>query len=194
MNEELKRCPWCGTDPLYQAYHDEVWGRPVRDDQILFEKLCLDGQQAGLSWITILRKQQTYELAYDQFDAKKIIHYGAEKIESLLQNPGIVRNKLKVNSIIKNAKGYLEIQRSGESFSDYIWSFVGGKVIQNNWQSMAEIPTSTPASEAMSNSLKKRGFTFVGPTICYAFMEAVGLVNDHIVSCDQWQICRELER
>ena len=194
MNEELKRCPWCGTDPLYQAYHDEVWGRPVRDDQILFEKLCLDGQQAGLSWITILRKQQTYELAYDQFDAKKIIHYGAEKIESLLQDPGIVRNKLKVNSIIKNAKGFLEIQRSGESFSDYIWSFVDGKVIQNKWRTMTEIPTSTPASEAMSKSLKKRGFTFVGPTICYAFMEAVGLVNDHIVSCDQWQVCRELER
>jgi len=194
MNEELKRCPWCGTDPLYQAYHDEVWGRPVRDDQILFEKLCLDGQQAGLSWITILRKQQTYELAYDQFDAEKIIHYGAEKIESLLQDPGIVRNKLKVNSIIKNAKGFLEIQRSGESFSDYIWSFVDGKVIQNKWRTMTEIPTSTPASEAMSKSLKKRGFTFVGPTICYAFMEAVGLVNDHIVSCDQWQVCRELER
>jgi len=194
MTEELKRCPWCGTDPLYQTYHDEVWGRPVRDDQILFEKLCLDGQQAGLSWITILRKQQTYELAYDQFDAEKIIHYGAEKIESLLQDPGIVRNKLKVNSIIKNAKGFLEIQRSGESFSDYIWSFVDGKVIQNKWRTMTEIPTSTPASEAMSKSLKKRGFTFVGPTICYAFMEAVGLVNDHIVSCDQWQVCRELER
>lgn len=188
MSEVNKRCPWCGEDPLYQQYHDEVWGRPVRSDQELFAKLCLDGQQAGLSWITILRKQHTYEAAYDNFDAEKIIHYDQHKIDSLMQDPGIIRNKLKVQSIIKNAKGYLDILESGQSFSDFIWQFVDGEVIQNRWQSMAEVPVSTPESEAMSKALKKRGFNFVGPTICYAFMQAVGLVNDHLVSCPQWQL------
>lgn len=193
MSEANTRCPWCGTDPLYQQYHDEVWGRPVRDDQTLFEKLCLDGQQAGLSWITILRKQQTYERAYDGFDAQKIIHYDDAKIASLLQDPGIIRNKLKVASIIKNARGYLKIKESGQSFSDFLWHFVDGQVVQNSWSSMTEVPVQTEASIAMSKALKKAGFTFVGPTICYAFMQAVGFVNDHLTSCPQWLACREHE-
>ena len=186
------RCPWCGEDELYQHYHDTVWGRPVRDGQVLFEKLCLDGQQAGLSWITILRKQQTYEQAYDFFDAEKIIHYDQAKIDALLQNPGIIRNKLKVQSIIKNARGYLAFQEAGESFSEFIWSFVDGAPVTNYFESMSDVPVATPASEAMSKALKKRGFTFVGPTICYAFMQAVGLVNDHLTNCPQWQACYEL--
>lgn len=187
-----ERCPWCGDDPQYQAYHDEVWGRPVWDAQTLFEKLCLDGQQAGLSWITILRKQQTYEEAYDFFDAKKIIAYDQAKIDALLQNPGIIRNKLKVQSIINNARGFLAFEERGESFSEFLWNFVGGEPITNRFESMADVPVSTPESEAMSKALKKRGFTFVGPTICYAFMQAVGMVNDHLVSCAQWQQCYDL--
>ncbi len=185
------RCPWCGTDPLYQAYHDEVWGRPVTDEQTLFEKLCLDGQQAGLSWITILRKQKTYEEAYDQFDAERIVRYDETDIERLLQNPGIIRNRLKVQSIIKNARGFLAFRDAGESFSDFLWQFVDGEVVQNRWRSMAEVPVTTPEAEAMSKALKKRGFTFVGPTICYAFMQAVGLVNDHLITCPQWQTCSD---
>lgn len=185
-----ERCPWCGTDPLYQQYHDEVWGRPVHDNRVLFEKLCLDGQQAGLSWITILRKQESYQDAYDHFDAEKIVRYDQNKIDALLANPGIIRNKLKVQSVIKNARGYLDILDSGESFSDFLWQFVDGRVTQNTWQSMVEVPVSTLESEAMSKALKKKGFTFVGPTICYAFMQAVGMVNDHLMSCPQWQECQ----
>jgi len=185
-----KRCGWCGDDALYQHYHDYVWGRPRHDSQDLFAKLCLDGQQAGLSWITILRKEKSYYAAYDDFDPEKIIHYDQAKIDSLLQDAGVVRNKLKVNSIIKNAKGYLAIEAEMGSFSDYIWSFVGGKVIQNNWETMAEIPVLTAESEAMSKALKKRGFTFVGPTICYAYMQAVGMVNDHLRTCPQFEQCR----
>ena len=188
------RCTWCGDDPLYVNYHDNVWGRPVYDDQTLFEKLCLDGQQAGLSWITILRKQQTYEEAYDHFDAEKIVQYGDKKIAKLLENPGIIRNKLKVQSIIKNSKGFLEFKEKGESFSEFIWSFVDGAAVQNRFSSMDDVPVSTPAAEAMSKALKKRGFNFVGPTICYAFMQAVGVVNDHFVTCPQWQICHDLAR
>jgi len=192
MKSSEQRCPWCGTDPLYQQYHDRVWGRPVWDDQVLFEKLCLDGQQAGLSWITILRKQQTYEQAYDGFDARKIINYGPEKIDRLMQNPGVIRNKLKVNSIIKNATAYLSIVDSGKSFSDFLWDFLDGTIIQNEWQSMDQVPVLTGDSEAMSKALKKCGFTFVGPTICYAFMQAVGMVNDHLVTCPQRQACKAL--
>jgi len=183
------RCPWCSNDELYQSYHDHIWGRPRRDSQDLFAKLCLDGQQAGLSWITILKKEHTYYKAYDQFEPKKITHYDAIKVENLMQNTGIVRNKLKINSIIKNAKGYLDIEAKEGSFSDFIWSFVDGETIQNSWETMEEVPVSTTASEAMSKALKKRGFNFVGPTICYAFMQAVGMVNDHLVTCPQWQEC-----
>ncbi len=186
-SEVGQRCPWCGHDPLYQQYHDEVWGKPRYDSQDLFAKLCLDGQQAGLSWITILRKEQSYYEAYDQFDPLKIVQYDEEKIANLLANPGVIRNKLKVQSIIKNARGYLAIEEELGSFSDYLWSFVGGKPILNAWKTMAEVPVQTPESEAMSKALKKRGFTFVGPTICYAFMQAVGMVDDHLTTCPQWR-------
>lgn len=185
-NTQLERCPWCGDDPMYQQYHDEVWGKPRWDSQDLFAKLCLDGQQAGLSWITILRKEKSYYEAYDNFDPKLIVQYDEAKIEELLANPGVIRNKLKVNSIIKNARGYLEIEASEGSFSEYIWSFVGGKPIINSWKSMKEVPAASPESEAMSKALKKRGFTFVGPTICYAFMQAVGMVDDHLMTCPEW--------
>lgn len=189
--EARQRCPWCGEDPLYQTYHDHVWGRPVYDDRELFEKLCLDGQQAGLSWITILRKQQSYHEAYDGFDPHKIIRYDANKCEALMQNSGIIRNRLKIQSVIKNAAGYLEFERQGQSFSEFLWGFVGGEPVQNCFQTMDEVPTQTDASLAMSKALKKRGFTFVGPTICYAFMQAVGMVNDHLQTCDQWETCRQ---
>jgi len=182
-----QRCPWCGNDPIYQDYHDHVWGRPRYDSQDLFAKLCLDGQQAGLSWITILKKEQSYYAAYDDFQPEKIIYYEQEKIDSLLLNPGIVRNKLKVHSIIRNAKGFLEIEKAHGSFADFIWSFVGGTPIQNAYETMSEVPVSTRESEAMSKALKKYDFNFVGPTICYAFMQAVGMVNDHLTSCPQWK-------
>lgn len=184
------RCPWCSNDSLYQSYHDNIWGRPRWDSQDLFAKLCLDGQQAGLSWITILKKEDTYYAAYDDFDPSKIVHYDAIKIETLMQNSGIVRNKLKINAIIKNAKGYQAIEEQEGSFSDFIWSFVNGETIQNSWQTMDEVPVTTLESEAMSKALKKRGFSFVGPTICYAFMQAVGMVNDHLTTCPQWQECQ----
>lgn len=186
------RCPWCGDGAQYQAYHDNVWGRPVYDDQTLFEKLCLDGQQAGLSWITILRKQSTYEQAYDQFDARKIVQYDQEKCDELMQNAGIIRNKLKIQSVIKNARGFLAFEDEPQSFSEFLWSFVEGTPIQNAWASMSEVPTETAPSQAMSKALKKHGFTFVGPTICYAFMQAVGMVNDHLVDCPQHSICKNL--
>lgn len=194
MSSHASRCPWCGDDPLYQHYHDNIWGRPVRDDHELFAKLCLDGQQAGLSWITILRKQQNYEAAYDHFDAQQIVHYDQSKIDQLMQNPGIVRNKLKVQSIIKNAKGFLEISQNESSFSEFLWSFVDGETTQNHWQTFGDVPVATPESEAMSKALKKYGFSFVGPTICYAFMQAVGMVNDHLRDCDQWQSCHDLSK
>lgn len=184
-----ERCPWCGDDPLYVHYHDTVWGRPEYDDLALFEKLCLDGQQAGLSWITILRKQENYRAAYDHFDPEKIVHYGQARVEALLSNPGIIRNRLKVQSIIKNARGYLDLQDKGIGFSDFLWSFVGNQPVQNRWRSFSEVPTATPGSEAMSKALKRSGFTFVGPTIVYAFMQATGMVNDHLVQCPQHHEC-----
>ncbi|OEY66208.1 DNA-3-methyladenine glycosylase I [Marinobacter sp. X15-166B] len=183
------RCHWCGTDPLYVAYHDQVWGRPEYDDRTLFEKLCLDGQQAGLSWITILKKQHNYQQAYDQFDPERIAGYGEEKIAELLQNSGIVRNRLKIESIIRNARSYLQLQQQGQSFSDFIWAFVDGEPVQNRWQTQAEVPVYTPAAEALSRALKQKGFNFVGPTIVYAFMQAVGMVNDHLLSCPAHQPC-----
>jgi DNA-3-methyladenine glycosylase I len=189
MPETQSRCPWCGDDPLYQHYHDHIWGIPRYDSLDLFAKLCLDGQQAGLSWITILRKEQSYYQAYDHFLPEKIIQYDQRKIEALLQNPGIIRNKLKVESVIRNAKGYLQIEQQPGDFADFLWSFVDGKPIQNAWTAMKEVPVATAQSEAMSKALKKYGFNFVGPTICYAFMQAVGMVNDHLVTCAQWRKC-----
>ncbi|NKF51857.1 DNA-3-methyladenine glycosylase I [Shewanella sp. WXL01] len=180
---DIKRCKWCGDDPVYQQYHDEVWGRPVYDSQELFAKLCLDGQQAGLSWITILKKQANYERLFANFDAKVIATYDENKVEQLLLDPGIVRNRLKVNSIIRNAKALLKFEAEGNDFSEFLWDFVGGQPKVNHFASMAELPAQTPESEAMSKALKKLGFNFVGPTICYAFMQAVGMVNDHTQDC-----------
>jgi DNA-3-methyladenine glycosylase I len=180
---EPVRCGWVTSDPLYQEYHDNVWGRPVTDSQTLFAKLCLDGQQAGLSWITILKKQKNYEDLFYQFDPYKIVLLTDQDVERLLQNPGIIRNRLKVNAIITNAKAFIAMEQAGENFSEYIWSFVDGKTRVNQWHSLQDVPASTEQSDAMAKDLKKRGFKFVGTTICYAFMQAVGLVNDHVIDC-----------
>jgi DNA-3-methyladenine glycosylase I len=178
-----KRCWWCGDDQLYQQYHDHEWGVPVHDDRLLFEFLCLEGAQAGLSWITILRKRENYRRLFDQFDAQKIASYDETKIASLLADAGIVRNRLKVNGFVKNARAYLDMLDHGETLDSYLWDYVDGVSLQNKRNSMAEIPTNTLLSDAMSKDLKKRGFTFVGSTICYAFMQAAGLVNDHVTDC-----------
>lgn len=193
MNNRI-RCDWCGTDPLYVQYHDTEWGVPEYDDRQLFAKLILDGTQAGLSWITILKKREAYWEAFDQFDAEKIARYDDRKVEALLQNTGIVRNRLKVQSAIKNARGYLDIMETEDSFSKYLWNFVDGNPIQNTWQSMQDVPAQTEESVAMSKALKKRGFNFVGPTIVYAFMQAVGMVNDHLVGCFRYEECQKEKR
>ncbi|MGI2261320.1 DNA-3-methyladenine glycosylase I [Shewanella sp. GXUN23E] len=189
---EIKRCSWVTSDPLYQDYHDKVWGRPVYDARELFAKLCLDGQQAGLSWLTILKKQGNYEMAFVDFDPYKIAEFDQAKVEELLQNPGIIRNRLKVNSIIQNAKAYIAFVEAGNDFSRFLWDFVGGKPIQNTYSREDSLPAQTPESEAMSKALKKLGFNFVGPTIVYAFMQAVGMVNDHLVDCHCYQECQAL--
>ena len=181
--DNRSRCWWCGDDELYQQYHDCEWGVPVHDDRLLFEFLCLEGAQAGLSWITILRKREHYRRVFDDFDAVKIANYDERKINNLLSDPGIVRNKLKVNGFVKNARAYLELLDRGETLDNYLWDYVDGVSLQNKRKSMTEIPANTPVSDAMSKDLKKRGFTFVGGTICYAFMQAAGLVNDHITDC-----------
>jgi len=175
----LCRCNWCGTDALYVAYHDEEWGVPEYDSRALFEKLLLDGFQAGLSWITILRKRDNFRRAFDGFDAEKMARYTPEKCESLMRDAGIVRNRLKIAASVSNAQAYLAIP----DFSAYLWDFVDGKPIQNRIRSMSGIPAKTPLAEAISKDLQKRGFRFVGPTIVYAFMQACGLVNDHLVDC-----------
>ena len=180
---ELTRCEWPGNDPLYIDYHDREWGVPERDDKQLFEKLILDGAQAGLSWITILKKRDNYREAYDNFNVEKIASYGDKKFDELMNNPGIIRNRLKVQASITNAQAYLKIMEETGSFSNYLWQFVDGNTIQNSWKSLSELPAKTPEAEAMSKALKLRGFKFVGPTICYAFMQAVGMVNDHVVGC-----------
>ena len=177
------RCAWAGTDPLYVAYHDDEWGVPLHDDRRFFEMLILEGAQAGLSWITILRKRDAYRRAFDGFDAEKVARFRAPRIERLLQDPGIVRNRLKVEGAVRNARAFLDVQREFGSFDRYIWKFVDGRPKRNAWRSMKAIPANTPESDAMSRDLKKRGFTFVGSTICYAFMQATGLVNDHLVDC-----------
>jgi DNA-3-methyladenine glycosylase I len=177
------RCEWPGNDPLYVAYHDNEWGVPVHDDRTLFEMLILDGAQAGLSWITILRKRENYRKAYDHFDPQKVAEYDEQKVRELLANPGIIRNRRKIEASIRNAKAFLTIQEEFGSFDTYIWQFVGGKTRVNAWKNLSELPAKTPESEAMSKDLVKWGFKFVGPTICYAFMQAAGMVNDHIVDC-----------
>lgn len=180
---EKKRCGWCGSDPLYTAYHDGEWGVPVYDDAKLFEFLILEGAQAGLSWITILKRREGYRKAFANFDPKKVAHFNSKKIASLLKDENIIRNKLKVSSAIKNAIAFLKIQDEFGSFSNYQLQFVEGKPIQNHWKSLKQVPPETPISKAFSKDLKSRGFTFVGPTIMYAHMQAVGMVNDHVTDC-----------
>jgi DNA-3-methyladenine glycosylase I len=186
-----KRCPWPGEIDIYIKYHDLEWGIPELDDKALFAKLILDGAQAGLSWITILKRRQNYYDAFDGLDPEIMAKYDEEKIEELLQNPGIIRNKLKVKSAVSNAKAYLKIVEREGSFSKYLWQFTDGKVIVNHLKDMSEYKATSPESDAMSKALKKEGFNFVGSTICYAFMQAVGMVNDHLVSCPQHQPCIE---
>ncbi len=179
---ELPRCPWARGDQ-YIDYHDKEWGVPVHDDRLLFEFLILEGAQAGLSWITILKKRDNYRKAFDQFDPEIVAKYGKRKRQSLLANAGIVRNRLKIEAAIQNAKAFLAVQGEYSTFDEYVWSFVGGKPKQNAWKSMKAVPAQTPESDAMSRDLKRHGFKFVGGTICYAFMQAVGMVNDHLVDC-----------
>jgi len=179
----VKRCIWPGNDPLYCAYHDEEWGVPLHDDRRLFEFLILEGAQAGLSWITILRKRPAYRAALDEFDAQRIARYGTDKIESLLQNEGIVRNRLKIQAAVTNARKFLDVQEEFGGFDAFVWRFVDGSPRQNRWRAHAEIPAQTRESDAMSKELRRRGFKFVGSTICYAYMQAVGMVNDHTVDC-----------
>jgi DNA-3-methyladenine glycosylase I len=183
MSDDKTRCWWCGDDPLYVAYHDDEWGVPVHDERDLFEFLCLEGAQAGLSWITILRKRDNYRRAFDNFDAERIARYDDKKIEALLQDAGIVRNKLKVNGFVRNARAMLALRDEGLTLDEYLWSFVDGETLHNRRKTLKDVPATTAQSDAMAKALKKRGFTFVGSTICYAFMQAAGLVNDHLVDC-----------
>lgn len=184
-----KRCAWTGEDPLYRQYHDREWGVPNSDDDSLFEFLLLEGAQAGLAWITVLRKREGYRKAFDNFDAKKIARYSDKKLARLLENPEIIRNRLKVKSARGNARAFLACQQEFGSFAHYLWNFVDFKPIQNQWQSLSEIPVSTELSKTISKDMKKRGFNFVGPTIVYAFMQATGMVNDHSVECFRHQTC-----
>ena len=186
-SKSAEPCPWCTGFDLYRQYHDEEWGLPLRNDLALFELLNLEGAQAGLSWSTVLKKRDHYRLVFDNFQPEIIANYDESKVAALLADPGIIRNRAKVAATILNAKAYLAIKASGQSFSVYLWRFVGNTAIQNKWSNMAEMPSSTPESIAMSKALLKAGFKFVGPTICYAFMQASGMVNDHLVSCPRHQ-------
>ncbi len=186
-NATENRCAWAGSDPLYQAYHDEEWGVPVHDDRLLFEFLILEGAQAGLSWITILRKRAAYRAAFAGFDPEVVARFDAAKVAELLANPGIVRNRLKVASTISNAIAFLKVQEEFGTFDAYQWRFVDGKPVQNGWRSLKDIPATTKVSDALSRDLKQRGFRFVGSTICYAHMQAIGMVNDHTVGCFRWK-------
>ncbi|PJF28310.1 MAG: DNA-3-methyladenine glycosylase I [Phototrophicales bacterium] len=181
---EQIRCAWVSAEPIYVHYHDQEWGVPIRnDDHALFERLCLEGAQAGLSWITILRKRENYREAFDGFDPQRVAAYDEAKVSKLMANAGIVRNQLKIRAAINNARCFLEIQAEHSSFADYLWAYVDGKPIQNRWRSLSEIPSETDLSRAISKDLKRRGFKFVGSTICYAMMQAVGMVNDHTLDC-----------
>ena len=198
MSPTNTRCPWAGDDELYVAYHDHEWGVPLHDDQALFEFLILEGAQAGLSWITILRKRAHYRIAFDGFDPQKVARYDEQKIAALLADPGIVRNRLKVNAAVNNARAFLAVQqefrgsdRNSDGFNEYLWRFTDGVPVHNTWRTMAEVPARTELSDALAQDLKRRGFSFVGSTICYALMQAVGLVNDHLVGCFRH---RELSR
>lgn len=183
----MKRCVWCEGDPLYIKYHDKEWGVPLHTDKKLFEFLILEGAQAGLSWITVLKKRSAYREAFNKFDFNIVASYKEAKIQSLLKNPGIIRNKLKVRAAVKNAQAFIKVREEYGTFNKYIWQFTDHKTIQNRWRTLKEIPANTPESNVMSKDLKKRGFTFVGTTICYAFMQATGMVNDHTVDCFRYK-------
>jgi DNA-3-methyladenine glycosylase I len=187
------RCPWPGTDPFYVAYHDTDWGVPELDDRALFEKLILDGFQAGLSWITILRKRENFRLAFEGFEPERIVRFTPERVEALMQDAGIIRNRAKIEGTIRSARLWLEMMERG-SFARHLWDFVDGAPVQGNFRHHGEVPTQTKAAEALSKDLKARGFSFVGPTIVYAFMQAVGMVNDHLVDCYRYPECAELGR
>lgn len=181
--QKEQRCPWCGDDPLYVSYHDREWGVPLHDDGALFEFLILEGAQAGLSWITVLRKREAYRKAFANFDPAKVARFDSRRIEKLLLDPGIIRNRQKITAAIGNARAFLEVQRELGSFDRYVWGFVEGRPIQNRWKALSEIPPETPLSKTISKDLRQRGFRFVGPTIVYAHMQATGMVNDHLVGC-----------
>lgn len=193
MTKEKHRCSWAQNPEIYHKYHDEEWGVPQHDDRMLFEMLILEGAQAGLSWLTVLKKRENYQKAFDNFNAKKIAKYSETKKAKLKENPGIIRNRLKINATVVNAQLFLGVVKEFGSFDKYIWQFVGGKPISNKWKTMEEVPITTPESDAMSKDLKKRGFKFVGSTICYAYMQATGMVNDHVVDCWRWKPCRKLK-
>jgi DNA-3-methyladenine glycosylase I len=190
--QEPKRCPWPGSDPLYIAYHDEEWGVPERDDRALYEKLVLDGFQAGLSWITILRKREAFRSAFDSFQPEKIARYPQKKVAALMQDQGIVRNRMKIEGAISSAQAWLDIMETGPGFSTFLWDFVEGKPIVNRYKSIGQVPAETALSRAISKELKSRGFKFCGPTIVYAFMQATGMVNDHLTTCHRHAACAEL--
>jgi DNA-3-methyladenine glycosylase I len=186
IGKSMQRCPWCEGFDLYRHYHDTEWGVPLRDDQALFELLILEGAQAGLSWSTVLKKRETYRIAFDHFSPENIAQYGDDKVAELLANPGIIRNRLKIAATIGNAKACLALKARGQSLSGFLWQFVDGQPIQNARHTMADVPVKTPVSDAMSKALLKAGFKFVGSTICYAFMQAAGMVNDHLVTCPRY--------
>ncbi len=190
---DKKRCDWSTKDPLYIQYHDEEWGVPLHDDQGLFEFLILETFQAGLSWITVLKKRENFREAFDNFDCEKVAVYGEEKVQELLQDAGIIRNKLKIRAAISNARAFMEVQSEFGSFDTYIWNFVDGEAIQNAFQAMNEIPATTKVAEDLSKDLKKRGFKFVGPTVVYAHMQATGMVNDHIVDCFRYKEVQQIK-
>jgi DNA-3-methyladenine glycosylase I len=187
MTRPIARCPWVERSPRYSAYHDREWGVPVHDDLVFFEFLMLEGAQAGLSWSTILDKRDAYRKAFADFDPARVARFDSRRLERLLSNPGIVRNRLKIASSVTNARAFLAVQRECGSFDRYVWAFVGGRPIRNRWQSLSAVPASTTESDALSQDLKRRGFRFVGTTITYAFMQATGLVNDHLVACPRWK-------
>lgn len=189
----LIRCPWAGSDPVYLAYHDEEWGVPKTSERALFEKLVLEGFQAGLAWITVLRKRQRFREVFDGFDAQKIARYGQEKIAALMDDPGIIRNRLKIEAAVANAQAFLKLQER-QSFAEFLWDCVDGEAVQNRFAGMSEVPAQTPLSQKISRELKNRGFRFVGPTTVYAYMQAVGLVNDHLISCHRHAACARLAR
>jgi len=184
------RCGWAGSDPLYVAYHDEEWGVPEHDERRLFEFLVLEGAQAGLSWLTILKKRESYRKAFAGFDPRRVARFDGRKVATLLADPGIVRNRMKIDAAIRNARAFLEVQREHGTFDAYLWRFVGGTPRRNAWRTLRDVPARTPEAEALSRDLKRRGFGFVGPTICYAFMQATGMVNDHVVSCFRYPQAR----